>query len=212
CSGSGLDNVIAELDGPEMPIMDGSSLAFMAMLAEAGLAPQAAPRRRLKVLKPAEVREGATLARLSPVEGFAFRVGIDFPSRAIGRQTIEFKLTPGAFAKDVGFARTFGFAHEIDKLRSMGKALGGSLENAIVVDGDAILNPEGLKVADEFVRHKLLDVIGDLFLAGGPLEGVYEGEQPGHALTNRLLRALFSKPDAYAWESAATADARSGRT
>src|SRR5262249_52967117 len=116
CSGSGLDNVIAELDGPEMPIMDGSSHPFVALMDEAALAHQAAPRRRLKVLKPVEFREGAKLARLSPGDGFAFRVGIEFPSRAIGRQTIEFKMTAGAFAKDVGYARTFGFAHEIDKL------------------------------------------------------------------------------------------------
>lgn len=199
CSGMGIDNLVAELDGPELPILDGSSAPFCKLIAEAGIAPQSAARKRLKIRKTVEVREGPKLARLSPGDGFEIRVGIDFPSRAIGRQRILFRMTPGAFANDVAFARTFGFAHEVEKLRSMGLARGGGLENAIVVDGDAILNPDGLQVPDEFVRHKLLDVIGDLFLAGGPIDGVYDGEQPGHALNNRLLRALFADDQAFAW-------------
>src|SRR5262249_501861 len=133
-------------------------------------------------------------------EGFSIDVAIDFPSKAIGRQAIHFDLTDGAFAREVAWARTFGFAHEIEKLRSMGKARGGSMDNAILVDGDNVLNPGGLKTPDEFVRHKLLDVIGDLFLAGGPIEGRYQGEQPGHALNNRLLRAVFADQDAFAWQ------------
>lgn len=206
CSGMGVDNLIAELEGPEAPIMDGSAAPFVALIAEAGLAPQEAPRRRLKILKPVEVRDGVKLARLSPSDGFSIRVAIDFRARAIGRQTIMFTLQPGAFARDVAFARTFGFAADVEKLRSMGLARGGSLDNAIVVDGDTILNPDGLQVPDEFVRHKLLDVIGDLYLAGGPIEGAYEGEQPGHALNNRLLRALFADPSLFAWvEDAAPA-------
>jgi UDP-3-O-[3-hydroxymyristoyl] N-acetylglucosamine deacetylase len=199
CSGMGIDNLIAELDGPEAPIMDGSAAPFVALIAEAGLAPQDAPRRRLKILRPIEVREGRKLARLSPGEGFSIRVDIDFPARAIGKQTIAFVLKPDTFARDVAFARTFGFAAEVEKLRSMGLARGGSLDNAIVVDGDVILNPDGLQVPDEFVRHKLLDVIGDLYLAGGPIEGAYEGDQTGHALNNRLLRALFADETAFAW-------------
>jgi UDP-3-O-[3-hydroxymyristoyl] N-acetylglucosamine deacetylase len=206
CSGMGVDNLIAELEGPEAPIMDGSAAPFVTLIADAGLAPQGAPRRRLKILKPVEVRDGIKLARLSPGSGFSIRVAIDFPTKAIGRQTILFNQQPGAFARDVAFARTFGFAAEVEKLRSMGLARGGSLDNAIVVDGDDILNPDGLQVPDEFVRHKLLDVIGDLYLAGGPIEGAYEGEQPGHALNNRLLRALFADPAAFAWVEDAAAN------
>lgn len=207
CSGLGVDNLIAELDGPEAPIMDGSAAPFVALIAEAGLTTQEAPRRRLRILKPVEVRDGIKLARLSPGEGFSIRVAIDFPARAIGKQTIAFVMQSDAFARDVAFARTFGFAAEVEKLRSMGLARGGSLDNAIVVDGDVILNPDGLQVPDEFVRHKLLDVIGDLYLAGGPIEGVYEGDQTGHALNNRLLRAVFADESAFAWvEDAVSAE------
>lgn len=198
CAGLSVDNIVAELDGPELPILDGSSKPFVELLEKAGIAPQAAPRRVLKVLKPVEVREGAKFARLSPGPGFVMRVTIDFPSKAIGRQTIAFEMKPGAFARDVAWARTFGFLKEVETLRAMGKARGGSLDNAIVVDGDAILNEGGLQAPDEFVRHKLLDVIGDLALAGAPIEGLYEGEQPSHALNNRLLRALLADAGAFA--------------
>jgi UDP-3-O-[3-hydroxymyristoyl] N-acetylglucosamine deacetylase len=199
CAGLGVDNLVAELDGPELPILDGSSAPFVELLAEAGIAEQGAPRRILKILKPVEVRERVKFARLSPGAGFEMRVAIDFASKAIGRQTISFAMKPGAFAREIAWARTFGFAQEVEALRAVGKARGGSMDNAIVVDGDAILNEGGLKVPDEFVRHKLLDVIGDLFLAGGPIEGLYEGEQPGHALNNRLLRALFADATAFEW-------------
>lgn len=198
CAGLGVDNLVAELNGPELPILDGSSGPFVELLSEARLAEQAASRRMLKVLKPVEVRDGAKSARLSPGKGFEMRVAIDFPSKAIGRQTISFAMQPGAFARDVAWARTFGFLQEVEALRAMGKARGGSLDNAVVVDGDTVLNEGGLKVPDEFVRHKLLDVIGDLFLAGAPIEGLYEGEQPGHALNNRLLRAVFADATAFA--------------
>ncbi|HEV7693291.1 MAG TPA: UDP-3-O-acyl-N-acetylglucosamine deacetylase [Hyphomonadaceae bacterium] len=199
CAGLGVDNLIAEMDGQEMPILDGTSAPFVSMLEEAGLAAQQTPKRVLKILKVVEVRDGVKFARLSPGEGFSIFATIDFPSKAIGRQEFRFDMTPGAFAREIGWARTFGFVHELQKLRSMGKALGGSLENAVGVDGDAILNPEGLKAPDEFVRHKVLDVVGDLFLAGGPIEGRYEGEQPGHALNNRLLRAVFADTEAFRW-------------
>lgn len=201
CSGLGIDNLIAELDGPELPILDGSSAPFCDLIARAGVAEQDAPRRRLVITKAVEVRDGAKLARLSPAAGFEMRVGIDFTSRAIGQQRIAFAMTPGAFATEIAYARTFGFARDVEKLRSMGLARGGSMDNAIVIDGDDILNPDGLQVPDEFVRHKLLDVVGDLFLAGGPIEGLYEGEQPGHALNNRLLRAVFADPASYEWRA-----------
>jgi UDP-3-O-[3-hydroxymyristoyl] N-acetylglucosamine deacetylase len=199
CAGMGLDNVTAELHGPEAPIMDGSSADFCRLIREVGLLAQSAPRRRVEILKPVEVREGAKLVRLSPGQGSEMRVGIDFASRAIGRQSITFHMTPGAFAQEIAFARTFGFAADVARLRAMGKARGGSMENAIVIDGDEVLNPGGLQVEDEFVRHKLLDVIGDLFLVGGPIEGLYEGEQPGHALNNRLLRTMLADDTAWRW-------------
>jgi UDP-3-O-[3-hydroxymyristoyl] N-acetylglucosamine deacetylase len=203
CSGLGIDNIIAELDGPELPILDGSSRPFVEMLERAGVKEQGAPRRVLKILKPIEVRHGVKLARLSPGpeghKGFEMRVIIDFPTKAIGRQQIRFAMTPGAFARDVAWARTFGFAHQAEQLHAMGKGLGASMDNTIVVEGDAILNPGGLQADDEFVRHKLLDVIGDLFLAGGQIEGLYEGEQPGHALNNQLLRAVFADATSFAW-------------
>jgi UDP-3-O-[3-hydroxymyristoyl] N-acetylglucosamine deacetylase len=199
CFGMGLDNVEAVLDGPEAPIFDGSSRPWCELIGEAGLTGQGVPARALCVLKPVEVREGDKWVRLSPGEGFSAHVTIDFPSRAIGRQEIRFHMTPGAFAREVAFARTFGFAHEVEKLRAIGLARGGSMDNALVIDGDTVLNPEGVQVPDEFVRHKLLDVIGDLYLAGGRIEGAYEGEQPGHALNNRLLRALFADPASHAW-------------
>ena len=199
CSGLGVDNIIAELDGPELPILDGSSRPFVDLLKQAGLQQQGAPRRVLKILKPVEVRHGAKFVRLSPGKGFEMRVIIDFPTKAIGRQEIRFVMAPGAFARDVAWARTFGFVHQAEQLHAMGKGLGASMDNTIVVEGDAILNPGGLQADDEFVRHKLLDVIGDLFLAGGPIEGLYEGEQPGHALNNQLLRAVFADATSFAW-------------
>lgn len=199
CSGLGVDNIIAELDGPELPILDGSSHPFVELLEQAGVAEQGAPRRVLKILKPVEVVHGKKFARLSPGKGFEMRVIIDFPTKAIGRQEIRFAMAPGAFARDVAWARTFGFAHQAEQLHAMGKGLGASMDNTIVVEGDVILNPGGLQSDDEFVRHKLLDVIGDLFLAGGQIEGLYEGEQPGHALNNQLLRAVFADATSFAW-------------
>lgn len=197
CFGLELDNLRVEIDGPELPILDGSSRPFCEALAQGGKAEQAAPRPRIRMLKEVEARDGAKFARLSPGAGFHADVEIDFASRAIGRQHIALDLTPEAFVEKIAPARTFGFAQDIDKLHAMGLARGGGLHNAIVVDGDAILNPEGLQWPDEFVRHKLLDVVGDLFLAGAPIEGVYTASAPGHALNNRLLRAVLDDPQAY---------------
>lgn len=199
CAGLGIDNVIAELDGPELPILDGSSKPFVAMLEQAGVAAQAAPKRVLKILKPVEIRHGVKLARLLPGEGFTMKIAIDFPTKAIGRQEFSFTLAPGAFAREIAWARTFGFAHQAEQLHAMGKGLGASMDNTVVIEGDSVLNADGLQAPDEFVRHKLLDVIGDLFLAGGLIEGLYEAEQPGHALNNQLLRAVFADPTAFAW-------------
>jgi UDP-3-O-[3-hydroxymyristoyl] N-acetylglucosamine deacetylase len=199
CAGEGVDNVIAELDGPELPIVDGSSKPFVELIRHAGLRAQDRPRRVLKMLKPVEVREGVKFARLSPGTGFEMRIVIDFASKAIGRQELNVKMTPGAFAREIAWARTFGFARDAEKMYAMGKGLGASMDNTIVIDGDQVLNPGGLQAPDEFVRHKMLDVVGDLFLAGGPIEGLYEAEQPGHALNNRLLRAVFADAASHAW-------------
>ncbi len=199
CAGLGVDNVRAELDGPELPILDGSSKPFVALLERAGLAAQSAAKRVLKILKPVEVRQGVKFARLSPGEGFTMQIAIDFPTRAIGRQAISFTMAPGAFAREIAWARTFGFAHQAEQLHAMGKGLGASMDNTIVIENDVVINPGGLQAKDEFVRHKLLDVIGDLFLAGGTIEGLYQAEQPGHALNNQLLRAVFADGSSFAW-------------
>jgi UDP-3-O-[3-hydroxymyristoyl] N-acetylglucosamine deacetylase len=199
CAGLGVDNVRAELDGPELPILDGSSRPFVALLERAGLAHQAKPKRVLKMLKPVEVRQGVKFARLSPGADFTMRIAIDFPTKAIGRQAISFTMAPGAFAREIAWARTFGFAHQAEQLYAMGKGLGASIDNTVVIDNDVVINPGGLQAQDEFVRHKLLDVIGDLFLAGGTVEGLYEAEQPGHALNNQLLRAVFADTSSFAW-------------
>lgn len=204
CAGVGLDNVIIEIDGPEAPIMDGSSALYCRLLLQTGLRQLPALRRRIRMLETVEVREpGGKFARLSPAlqqaAPFEMRIRIDFDSAAIGEQTFRFAMTPGAFVEKLAFARTFGFARDVEMLQSRGLARGGSMENAIVLDGDAILNPEGLRVADEFVRHKMLDAIGDLHLAGAFIEGVFEADQPGHAINNRLVRKLLETPDAWEW-------------
>lgn len=197
CSGMGIDNLVVEIDAPEAPILDGSASPFCKLLAGAGLRAQSVERQVLKILERVEVREGVKRVSLSPAEEARFFVEIDFQSRAIGRQSIDFVMAPGAFERDVAPARTFGFLETVEALRARGLALGGSMENAIVIDGDQVLNPGGLQSPDEFVRHKLLDVIGDLFLAGARIQGCYEGFQPGHDLNNRLLRALFAEPSAF---------------
>jgi len=202
CSGMGLDNARIEIDGPEVPIMDGSSAVFCDLINQVGLAEQTALRRRIRILETISVEDGAKRAFLSPSPGRALtlRATIDFESRAIGVQEMALRLRPGMFARDLAFARTFGFARDVEYLQSKGLARGGSLENAVVIDGDEIVNPEGLRVEDEFVRHKVLDAVGDLFLAGAPIAGEYTAEQPGHALNNALVRKLLETPEAWCWE------------
>ena len=209
CAGVGLDNAIVEIDGPEVPIMDGSSALYCQLLLQTGLKELTAPRRLMRILKPIEVRDGGKFARFSPSLPGApmeFRIRIDFTSAAIGEQLYKFELTPGAFVEHLAFARTFGFARDVEKLQSMGLARGGSMENAIVLDGDTILNPEGLRAENEFVRHKMLDAIGDLYLSGAFIEGVFEADQPGHAINNKLVRALFENSDCWEWTSNETKD------
>ncbi|MBI1340303.1 UDP-3-O-[3-hydroxymyristoyl] N-acetylglucosamine deacetylase [bacterium] len=201
CIGVGLDNVDVEIDGPETPILDGCSAAYLAMIETAGLVEQDARPRRLRVLRKVEATDGAKRVALHPGEGYSLDVTIEFGSAVIGRQSAAFTWAPGAFGREIAWARTFGFASEIEQLQAMGLARGGSLANAILVDGDRVLNPGGLAAPDEFARHKLLDVIGDLALAGARIEGRYEGVQPGHAMNISLLRTLFAEADAWEWST-----------
>jgi len=196
--GVGIDNALVEVDGPELPILDGSAQPFVFLLDCAGRVAQAAPRQVIQILRPVRVNEGEGFAELRPAsEGFALSVAIDFPVAAIGRQAFSCELTPESFRADIAPARTFAQLAEVDALRRAGLAQGGSLENAIVVDGARVLNPGGLRSPDEFVRHKLLDVIGDLALAGAPIQGRFVGHRMGHALNNALLRALMADRDAW---------------
>jgi len=203
CAGMGLDNLLVEIDGPEVPIMDGSSAVFCELFHAAGLQQQTALRRRIRVLETIEVEEGVKWARLSPSTDniLTLKAKIEFETKAIGVQQMAMRLVPGLFARDIAFARTFGFARDVEALKAMGLARGGSLDNAVVIDGDEIINPEGLRSDDEFIRHKLLDAVGDLMLAGAPIAGVYEARQPGHAMNNKLVRALLAHPESWCWET-----------
>ncbi len=191
-AGLGIDNALVLIDGPEVPIMDGSAAPFVFLLDCAGTVEQDAPRRAIEVLRPVRVGEPGKHAELSPHRGLAIEFAIEFPAVAIGRQEGTVEVSETSFRSDIARARTFGQLHEVDYLRSIGLARGGSLENAIVVDGARILNPDGLRFDDEFVRHKILDCIGDLYLAGAPILGRVKAERAGHALNNQLLRALFA--------------------
>jgi UDP-3-O-[3-hydroxymyristoyl] N-acetylglucosamine deacetylase len=197
-SGLRIDNVLIEIDGPETPIMDGSAADFVAAIDSVGIAQQARPRRHLKIVKPVRVDHDGGSAEFLPAErGFRLDVEIDFESPAIGRQRRVFDLDPSTFRREIARARTFGFVCDVQKLWQAGYALGSSLENSVAIDGDAILNPEGLRYADEFVRHKALDAVGDLSLAGAPIIGLYRTYRPGHKLNALALEALFERRSAY---------------
>ncbi len=198
--GCGVDNVIVEIDGGEVPVMDGSSALFVEMIERAGLAEQALPRRAIKVLKEVVVEFDGKRAVLKPASSSIFSGEIEFDHPEIGRQNMEIQLVNGNFKHDLADARTFGFLHEVEYMRSQGLALGGSLENAIVLDKETVMNEEGLRHDDEFIRHKLLDAVGDLYLAGGMILGEYQSTKPGHALNNEILKALFADDDAWAYE------------
>ena len=192
-----VDNAVVELDGSEVPIMDGSAEPFVRMIDHTGRRRQEAPREYLEVLAPIEVRDGDKLARLSPSSQFEVAFEIFFDSPAIGRQRVDLALDEASFRAELADCRTFGFLHEVEALREAGLARGGSLENAVVVDGDHVLNPEGLRRPDEFVRHKALDAVGDLYLLGCPLIGRFEGLYAGHALNNALVREVLARPKAW---------------
>lgn len=204
-----IDNAIIELDGPEAPIMDGSSAPFITMLDRAGVRRQEAVRRYIQVLAPIEVSEGDKAARLLPSDQFEVAFEIAFKSAAIGTQSVDLAVDEQSFRNELADCRTFGFLAEVEALRAAGLARGGSMENAVVIDGDRILNPEGLRRPDEFVRHKALDAVGDLYVLGAPILGRYEGRYAGHALNNALVRALLSRPDAWRYRPAPVALAQS---
>jgi UDP-3-O-[3-hydroxymyristoyl] N-acetylglucosamine deacetylase len=211
-AGAGVDNVLIELDGPEVPIMDGSAAPFSFLLECAGIVSLNTPRKVIEILRPVRVTDGHAFAELRPFDPKAgdtkagraaiptldLEVSIDFTDAAIGRQTRTLRLTPENFREAVAPARTFALASDIDHLRQLGLAKGGSLDNAIVVDGSKVLNPGGLRMKDEFVAHKLLDAVGDLALAGAALHGRYIANRPGHSLNHKLLKALFARQAAWA--------------
>ncbi len=195
-AGCGIHNAIVEVDGPEVPILDGSAVPFVEAFLRAGFVVQDAPVRAIRVMAPVEVREGEALARLEPSDMLEIGFAIDFADAAIGQQALRLNMANGAFVRELSDSRTFCRAADVTAMRANGLALGGTYENAVVFDGDRVLSPGGLRHRDEAVRHKMLDALGDLALAGGPVLGRYTGVRAGHALTNRLLRALFAAPGA----------------
>jgi UDP-3-O-[3-hydroxymyristoyl] N-acetylglucosamine deacetylase len=195
--GCGIHNALIEIDGPEVPILDGSAKPFVKAFLARGLREQTAPVRAVQILKPVEVREGDAVARLEPSDILEIEFQIDFADSAIGRQSKSLNMANGAFVRELCNSRTFCRQQDVEDMRARGLALGGTLNNALVIEGDRVLSPGGLRHEDEPVRHKMLDALGDLALAGGPVLGRYTGIRAGHALTNRLLRALFAQPDAF---------------
>lgn len=203
CAGLGLDNLYVDITAEEVPILDGSASSFVFLLQSAGVALQKAPRRFIRVLRPVEVREGEGVAlkwaRLEPYHGYKLRFEIDFHHPAVDStgQCVEFDLGSGSYARDIARARTFGFTRDVEMMRANGLALGGGLDNAIVMDDYKVLNHDGLRYDDEFVKHKILDAMGDLYLLGKPLLAAYSAFRSGHAMNNRLLRELLAHPEAY---------------
>ncbi len=193
----GIDNAEIEIDGPEVPLMDGSAESFVFLLEVAGVSQQNAPRRVIEILKPISVTQGGKRATLSPATETSYSVSISFDRAPIRQQSCAVTLSAATFKNEISRARTFGFFEEVDQLRQMGLARGGSLDNAIVIKGEEIMNAEGLRYRNEFARHKVLDAIGDLALAGLPLRGRFDAACTGHALNNQLLTALFAQPEAW---------------
>lgn len=203
CAGLGIDNLYVDLDGEEVPILDGSAASFVFLLENAGIEEQTAPKRFLRVLKPVEIREGqgtsAKWARLEPFHGYKLDFEIDFKHPAVDAtgQHISFDMGSGRYSRDIARARTFTFSKDVEMLRANGLALGGGFDNAIVMDDYKVLNAGGLRYEEEFARHKLLDAIGDLYCVGSPLLAAYSAFRSGHALNNQLLRALLAQEDAF---------------
>lgn len=203
CAGLGVDNLVIDITAEEVPILDGSSASFVYLLQSAGIVAQDAPRRFIRLLKPVEVREGdgsrLKWARLDPYHGFklSFQIEFDHPAVSATGQVVEFDLGSGQYSREIARARTFGFTRDVEMMRSHGLALGGGLDNAIVLDDYKVLNADGLRYQDEFAKHKILDAMGDLYIVGKPLLAAYSAYRSGHAMNNQLLRALLAQPDSY---------------
>jgi UDP-3-O-[3-hydroxymyristoyl] N-acetylglucosamine deacetylase len=196
--GCGVHNLRIDIDGPEVPILDGSAAPFVARILTAGLAPCHAPLKVLRVLRPVTVSQGAAHASLYPSDVLEVAFRIDFEDRAIGSQAYDLRMSNGTFLRELSNCRTFCLRSDVEAMQARGLALGGSLDNALVFDQGELLSPGGLRRRDEPVRHKMLDAMGDLYVAGHPIIGRYEGVRAGHALTGRLLRAVFADPQNYA--------------
>jgi UDP-3-O-[3-hydroxymyristoyl] N-acetylglucosamine deacetylase len=203
CAGLGIDNLYVDINAEEVPILDGSAASFVFLLQSAGIELQRAPKRFMRVVQPVEVREGeganTKWARLDPYHGYKLSFEIDFDHPAVDStgQRVEFDMGSGSYSRDIARARTFGFTKDVEMMRANGLALGGGLDNAIVMDDYKVLNADGLRYDDEFVKHKILDAMGDLYLVGKPLLAAYSAFRSGHALNNKLLRALLAQPEAY---------------
>jgi UDP-3-O-[3-hydroxymyristoyl] N-acetylglucosamine deacetylase len=203
CSGLGIDNLMVDITAEEVPILDGSSASFVYLLQSAGIETQGVPKRFIRVLKPVEVREGegsqSKWARLEPYHGYklSFEIEFDHPAVNSTGQRVTFDFGSGRYAREIARARTFGFTRDVEMMRSHGLAMGGGLDNAIVMDDVKVLNADGLRYHDEFVKHKILDAIGDLYIAGKPLLAAYSAYRSGHAMNNQLLLALLSDASAY---------------
>ena len=192
-----IDNAVVELDGPEVPIMDGSSAPFIQVIDQVGVRRQDVARRYIEILAPVAIEEAGKTASIAPAGAFEVDFEIVFDSSAIGRQRVDLVVTEDSFRGELADCRTFGFLHEVEALRAAGLAQGGSMENVVVIEGDTVLNPEGLRRPDEFVRHKALDAVGDLYLFGAPVLGRFVTYCGGHGLNNALVRAVLDRPDAW---------------
>jgi UDP-3-O-[3-hydroxymyristoyl] N-acetylglucosamine deacetylase len=203
CAGLGIDNIYIDITAEEVPILDGSAASFVFLLQSAGIELQKTPKKFVRLLQTVEVREGegaaTKWAQLVPYDGYKLSFEIDFDHPAVDStgQRVEFDMGSGSYVRDIARARTFGFTKDVEMMRANGLALGGGLDNAIVMDDYKVLNNEGLRYNDEFVKHKILDAMGDLFLLGNPLLAAYSAFRSGHALNNKLLRALLAQPDSY---------------
>jgi UDP-3-O-[3-hydroxymyristoyl] N-acetylglucosamine deacetylase len=212
CAGLGVDNLYVDITAEEVPILDGSAASFVFLLQSAGIELQNAPRRFIRITRPVEVREGSGAtekwARLEPYEGYQLSFEIDFDHPAVDAtgQRVVFDMSTGSYSKDIARARTFGFTKDVEMMRANGLALGGGLDNAIVMDDFKVLNADGLRYDDEFVKHKILDAMGDLYLIGKPFLARYSARRSGHALNNLLLREVLKRTDA--WEVVTFADAK----
>lgn len=209
-AGTGIHNALIDVDAAELPILDGSAALYVRRFLAAGIRRLPQPVRALRILRPVCVTEGAAMARLDPCPpgrpGFSIAFDIAFPGTVIGEQSYSLDLANGAFLRELSDCRTFCRLQDVEQMRARGLALGGTLDNAVVIDGETVLTPGGLRRPDEPVRHKMLDALGDLALAGGPILGCYTGIRAGHALTGRLLQTLFADLDSHAWQEMAAAD------